>query len=164
MTRKNILIIGTASLIVAGLYGYVYRDRFRASEIQVYHRSSAGRPVRSQKSATNKISAVGMVAFGLDQKYRLTDVKVVSIAELATNQHPQPLWHLVTDSNSVPVKGFVYGERIRGMHSLAKKAHPAPLETNVNYRLLIEAGRKKGHYDFKLSQNVSSETGEAPAP
>src|SRR5262249_22599363 len=107
MTRKEILWISTASMLLVGLFAYAYRDRLRPGEIQIYHRLSAGRPIRTQRS-TNQVSAVGSVAFGLDQKYRLTDLKVISLAQLATNQHPQPLWHLVSSSNSAPVNGFVY--------------------------------------------------------
>jgi hypothetical protein len=48
----------------------------------------------------------------------LTNVKVVVVTELATNQYAHPLWHLISDSNSIPVKGFNYvGARRAGRAS-----------------------------------------------
>ena len=83
---------------------------------------------------------------------------MVAVAELATNKHAPPLWHLISDSNSIPVKGFNYGEHIRGMRREAKQTRPNKLEPNVTYRLLVEAKECKGQYDFKIGgKNYSSE-------
>ena len=89
-------------MAVIGLYVYIYRDWFRPAEMQIYDRISAGRPMRGN-ARTNQIN-ISVVAFGFDRAYLLTDVKVMSIAELATNKYAHPLWHLVSDSNSIPVK------------------------------------------------------------
>src|SRR5262245_39604197 len=112
MTRKKLLSYGTAFLLLVGLYAYVYRDWFRAPEMQIFHRLSSGRPI-SRQTRTNQVSVGTSVAFGFDRSYQLKEVKIVSVGELASNNSARPLWHLVSDSNSVPVKGFVYGERIR---------------------------------------------------
>ena len=61
-----------------------------------------------------------------------------------------PLWHLVSDSGSAPVREFVYGQGIRGMKPALKGEGPQPLETNVVYRLFVAAGNIKGTHDFKI--------------
>ena len=68
----------------------------------------------------------------------------------ATNAAAPALWHLVSDSNSVPVKGFLYGDYIRGMKPYVKGSRPQPLATNVTYRLFVKAGSLQGEHDFGL--------------
>ena len=90
------------------------------------------------------------VAFGFDQKCRLTDLKVVVLDEWTTNKQAHPLWHMVAASNSVPSKAVIYGQWIRGMRPAVLGKRAEPLEVNVTYRLLIEAGSRTGDCDFKL--------------
>ena len=54
----------------------------------------------------------------------------------------------MSDSNSVPVVDFSYGDYIRGMRPAVKGATPDPLEPGVAYRLVIEAGKRKAQHDF----------------
>jgi hypothetical protein len=89
------------------------------------------------------------VAFGMDQSYELTSVKVVPLAEWTTNKLAHPLWHLIAKTNSPPIRAFLYGQHIGGMESFFG-ARVEPLATNVDYLLLIEAGRRHGKCDFKL--------------
>src|SRR5262245_61220770 len=106
MTRTKKFLAGMALVVVVGLLAYVYRDLFRPQKIQIFHRLSAG----GSASALAKPTAQGpSVVFGLDRKYTLTSLKVVAVGELATNQHAHSLWHLVSDSNSIPISGFQYG-------------------------------------------------------
>jgi hypothetical protein len=93
-----------------------------------------------------------VVVFGLDRKVQLTRVKVFDLSELATNPAAQPIWHLVAESNSVSLKGFVYGERIKGMQSYVKDSRPLALQPAVAYRLVIESGSKKGQHEFSLGK------------
>src|SRR5262249_22284468 len=126
-------------------------------EIQIYHRPSGGRPIGRQ-ARTNGVPEGDYVAFGFDGKYKLTELRVVALSELETNISAHSFWHLVSDSNSVPVSGFIYGERIRGMRPSVKKARAEPLQPNVSYRLLIQSGHQKGHCDFKIKEkNVRGE-------
>ncbi|MDD5140671.1 MAG: hypothetical protein PHY43_10480 [Verrucomicrobiales bacterium] len=90
------------------------------------------------------------VAFGFDQKYRLTDLKVVVLDEWTTNKQAHPLWHMVSASNAIPTKAIIYGQWINGMHPAVLGKHAEPLQPNVNYRLIIEAGSRTGDCDFKL--------------
>ncbi len=90
------------------------------------------------------------MTFGLDRYYRLTDVKVVPLAEWQTNHSVLPLWHLVSDSKSAPTKFFFYGQDIDGMKPFLPGTQPKPLETNVVYRLFLSAGSVNGQHDFQI--------------
>jgi hypothetical protein len=95
------------------------------------------------------MGTVNPVVFGFDGgKLKLTSIKVVPVSAIETNKYPEPIWHLVSESNSVPVKDFMYGMRIAGMHPAVQGATPDALEPNVKYRLLIEAGAFKAEHDF----------------
>lgn len=89
------------------------------------------------------------VAFGMDQPYELTSVKVVPLVGWTTNKEAHPLWHLTAKSHSSPVKAFLYGQSLEGMESVTG-ASAELLATNVDYLLLIEAGRRRGECNFKL--------------
>jgi len=88
-------------------------------------------------------------AFGMDQSCELTSVKVVPLDEWTTNKEALSLWHLTAKTHSSPVKAFLYGQNLEGMESVSG-AGAEPLATNVDYLLLIEAGRRRGECDFKL--------------
>ena len=90
------------------------------------------------------------IMFGLNGQYRLTEVKVVPLAQFQSNPNTPSLWHLISDSNSVPVQRFVYGQRIRGMRPQFKNEEIQDLETNVVYRLFVTAGGVKGFNDFQI--------------
>src|SRR5262245_1435637 len=150
MTQKKKLLAIAGLVAVLALYAYLFADWFRPAEMQIYDRISTGRPIR-KTARTNETVTATSVVFAFDRYYTLTDVKVVAVAELATNKHAHPLWHLLSDPNSIPVKGFNYGEHIRGMRPEVKRAHAEPLEPNVIYRLLVEAKGRKGQHDFKVA-------------
>ena len=75
-------------------------------------------------------------------------LKVIPLSDIQTNKYPHPIWQLVSDSNSVPVKDLVYGMRIQGMRPAVQGASADPLEPGVSYRLLIEANGLKAEHDF----------------
>lgn len=162
MKRLKPWLITFAVLGVFCIYAYIYRDWFKPPNIQIFHRVAISRPPRqaAKRSRTVPPASVSVVVFGLDRKVQLTSVKVYKLAELATNSAALPIWHLITESNAVPLKGFIYGERIRGMQPFVKGARPLPLETNATYRLVIEAGSKNGQHDFSLGKinDAASET------
>jgi hypothetical protein len=90
------------------------------------------------------------ILFILEGRYQLTEIKVVDLAAYQKSPVTPPVWHLLSDSGSVPLKEFVYGERIRGMKPAFEGDEPQPLETNVTYRLFVTAGGIKGTHDFKI--------------
>jgi hypothetical protein len=147
MTKKNMFLI-VAVLMLAGLSLYLNKDRFRSQSIQIGERwiePRARMAPRGQKQPSK------VVVFLLDRKVELTSVKVIPLSDIQTNKYPHPIWNLTTDSNSVPIKDFVYGMPIRGMRPSVKGATPDPLQPGVDYRLLIEAGPLKAAYDFSGS-------------
>ncbi len=68
--------------------------------------------------------------------------------EFETNKVAVPKWHLISSSNSVPTRGFLYGMDIGGMTFSKLKTGVGDLNVGDPYRLLIEAGKMKGHVDF----------------
>jgi len=140
MTKKNFLIVALA-LGLVGLSIYFNKDSFATDTIQVSHRSI------SPRGAATKAPA-NPVVFLINKKLKLTAVKVVIVSDAATNKYPHAIWNLVSDSNSIPVKEFFYGNAIRGMRLAMKGVGPEPLQPGLNYRLLIEAGSDKLEHDF----------------
>jgi hypothetical protein len=146
MTRKNWMLIILA-IFLAGLSLYLNRDWFAKENIQIYHRS---RPLTGMFRRRRPVEpgSVNPLMFGFSQKLKLTSVRVVPVAALATNKLAPALWHLVSDSNSVPTKDIMYGAPIQGMHPYYKGAVAQPLEPDVQYRLFIETPSYKGEHDF----------------
>ncbi len=140
MTTKTYVLLILAALL-GGIYAYYFTDLINTPRIQII---KSNRMVRSPRQG----DVVYPVAFTMDGKYELTAVKVVSANALVTNKHPVPLWHLVTKSNTPPLHGFYYGQRIPGLTPATTNARPQRLNPGVPYRLYIEAGRAKGEIEF----------------
>jgi len=146
MTTKVWLLIALA--VGLGVFSlYLNKDWFTKDRIQIYDRSRPARAV-FQRGASDD-SACDPIVFGFDRKLKLTSLEVIPLSDGQTNGHPLPTWHLVSDSNSAPIKAFTYGMRIPGMRPAVSGVRPQPLEPNVKYRLLIEAGAFKGEHDFE---------------
>src|SRR5207245_9221003 len=75
-------------------------------------RSAAPFPTRRSSDLGD---AVNPIIFGFDRKLKLTSLKVVPESDIETNKYPHPIWELISDSNSVPIKTFAYGMPIQGM-------------------------------------------------
>lgn len=73
---------------------------------------------------------------------------------LATNKYASGVWHLVSDSNSVPVRAIVYGQPIRGMRPKVRGAWADPLEPATDYTLLLEATEGSARYEFRTPANL----------
>ena len=146
MTGKIWTLLAVA-LVLGGLSLYLNRDWFAKDTIQIIHRSRPARTVFSRRKGRDT-SPVDPVVFSFNQKLKLTALKVVPVSDIQTNQFPHPIWDLVSESNSVPLKMFTYGMGIQGMHSKVKGLQPDPLEPGVKYRLFVEAGSLKAEHDF----------------
>jgi hypothetical protein len=140
MSRKQLLLIALA-VVLGGLSLYLNLDRFGKESIQIRHRSRPARPEDGR-------SAVEPLFFAFDRSLKLTSLQVIPMREVATNKYPHPIWHLISDSNSVPTEDFTYGIPIEGMRPAVQGATPDPLEPGVKYRLLIKAGALKLEHDF----------------
>jgi hypothetical protein len=146
----NIRNVVSISVLVAmiGIYVFFFTDWFKPKKIEIFHtsRSTATLRLGPRVKAGNENTRV--IQFGLNGSYQLTEIKVVPLEQWKTNPSVLPVWHLITDSNSIPIKGFPYGQAIRGMKPAVGTQWPKPLETNVTYRMFITAGSLKGQHDF----------------
>jgi hypothetical protein len=147
MTRKIWLWLAVAALLGA-LSLYLNRDWFAKDTIQIYHRSRPSRLALLRRKRVAEDSQTNPIVFGFDRRLKLTSIKVIPLSDIQTNKYPHPIWHLISESNSVPTKDFAYGASIRGMHSAVKGATPDALEPGIGYRLLVEAQSFKGQHDF----------------
>ena len=143
MTKKNLLLILFA-VVLATVYVVWFTDWFQPGTVQIFHTNRNLRPI------ARRGGALPSLIFGVNRQLKFTELKVVPLDKFQTNKSVLPLWHLVSDSNSVPVKSFHYGQIIGGMRPALKGVRPEPLETNVTYRLFITAGKIKGEHDFEL--------------
>jgi hypothetical protein len=147
MTRKLWLLIALA-VAFGGLSLYLNKDWFAREDIQIHHRSRPARMGFFRRTKPQVKQATDPVFFAFDRKLKLTSLKVIPVAEIETNKYPNPIWHLVSDSNSVPVEEWSYAVPIRGMHPAVKGATPDPLVPGVKYRLILETGKLKAEHDF----------------
>ena len=147
MTRKNWTLVALA-VVLGGISLYLNKDWFAEDVIQIHHRSRPGQGGVFRRNRRPAASATAPIFFAFDRKLKLTSLKVIPVSDIETNKYPHPIWHLVSDSNSVPVVDFTYGDYIRGMRPAVKGATPDPLEPGVKYRLLIESRSGKAEEDF----------------
>lgn len=145
-----LLIVALAALAFAAYR--LLTDWFAPEEIQIVHTLRPYTPRTPRGRARPEPPPPGnTVLFSLDRRCRLTELKVVLLAEWQTNKYAHPVWHLISDSNSVPVKSFTYGQRIRGMRPPVRGAEPDPLQPGVTYRLFLKAGKLEARHDFQTT-------------
>jgi hypothetical protein len=143
MTKKNILLIAVLVAMVSA-YAIWFADWFKPATIQIFHVN------RNRNTRVFSSGVMPGLIFGLNRPLQLTEVKVVPLAGYQTNANILPVWHVVSDSNSVPLKAFFYGQNLRGLRPAIKGTHVQPLDSNVVYRLFITDGKFKGEHDFQL--------------
>ena len=147
---KNGIVLTVVAVILAAIYVYAFTDWLRSETIQILYKV---RPVRVTIAfADPDQPAVYPVTFAFSGRYELTSIKVVAASDLATNKHPYPLWHLVSDSNSVPTKSIVYGYPVKGMKPAVARTRPEPLLPDVEYVLLVESGDIKSQTNFHTAK------------
>jgi hypothetical protein len=134
MRKKEIIWIGVL-LVLSGVYIHFFTHWFEKREIGI---AVSLRPSRRADAL------VFPVAFTLDGDYKLTSLKVIPQEGDKFNPQAIPVWHLVSDSNSVPTRAFRYGQPIRGMKPALKDVRPDPLTPGVVYRLVLTAGNLTG--------------------
>jgi hypothetical protein len=149
MTRKTVFVLIFITLL-AGLSLYLNRERFKSDPLEIGDRTMQprGQARRGPRTPPNS------VVFLLNRETRLTSVRVVLASDIATNKYAHAIWELISDSNSVPVKDFIYGANIRGMKPIVPNAVPETLQPGVKYRLLVEAGSVKAEHEFTPAQQT----------
>jgi len=138
MQRKEITWI-VVLLALISLSLLLNRNRFAKEQMVI---NPSLRPARRADAA------VWPVFFALNSDFRLTSVKVVPFDGDKFNPLNRPVWHLISESNSVPTRAFRYGQPIQGMQPALKDVRAEALEPGVVYRLLVEAGNVTASTDF----------------
>ena len=127
------------------VYAVYFTDWFKPKILLVSH------TYRNLHPGPARAGVLRPLIFGLNRPTPLTEISVVPFDAYQTNKNVPTLWHLVTDSNSVPTKTFFYGEYIRGMKPAIKGTHAEDLETNVPYLIILHSWRLKGEHKFELT-------------
>jgi hypothetical protein len=130
MNKKNWFLIAVV-VVLGAVYIIHFSNWFKPKVMAIAHNGRFGH-----------------INFTLGNSFKLTSIKVVSVSELESNKYALPMWELKSDSNSVPVKLFSYGERIGGMKPAIESARPEPLIAGTTYRIFVEAGSLKAQDDF----------------
>ncbi len=150
MSKKPTFSIVVLALL-GGIFMYANRDWFGRRPIQISHGF-----YRFGGRFDNP--GVAPLMFEFNRKLKLTSVKVVPLCEALTNKYPHALWEMISDSNSVPTRGFRYGMNIPGMRPAHKGVLADPLDPDQKYRLLVEAGSVKVQHDFDLDPDSKPDT------
>ncbi len=154
MTKQSIVLI-TVAVLLAGVYVAFFTDWFVKPQIQILPQIRP--PQRNARVLPGDIP-VYPVTFAFDRKYQFTEIRVVSVDDEKTNKYPHALWHLISDSNSIPMKALMYGAKVRGMKPKVPRADAEQLEPGVSYRLYLTAGKARGDVKFQTHEVVK------PAP
>jgi hypothetical protein len=142
--RKSV-VVAIGVVVLAAIALYANRERFQRGTIQITHR------LHRTGGRFDDPSGVAPILFELDRSARITSIKVVLASEIANNKYAHPLWHLVANARTAPIRGFLYGMELPGMRTAVKDATAEPLTMGPTYRLLVEAGSLKTQYDFDLA-------------
>ena len=144
MSKRNIFALFL--LLVCGLIYAKMNNFWRPPPIVI---TPAVRPINPSRLNPK----VYPVAFTLDNKYELTMIKVFKKDDCETSKYPAPIWHMISDSASEPLKNFVYGMPVQNMKPSLPKDRPHPLDAKVTYRLFIETKQgRKGQVDFQTTE------------
>lgn len=84
------------------------------------------------------------VTFSLDASYVLTALRVEDVP--SDGSAPRVLWQLA--GKSAPTRSLLYGRDPSGMVPTRPGVKPEPLTPGAPYRLVIEAGRRRGTNSF----------------
>ncbi len=144
MTAKNWFMVLLAVVLFV-VYAVEFSGWFKPKTIRIFH------TYRNLRAGAPRGNAVPSLRFGLGRKLQLTEINVVQYDTFQTNKYAPSLWHLVTDSNSVPVADFFYGEYIQGLHPAIKGMRAEELQTNVPYLLIVRSHKIAGEHKFELS-------------
>jgi hypothetical protein len=144
MPKRSTTFLLVLSALLGGILVYSYGDWFHRRPIQITHRFHAF-------GGRFDTAGVAPLMFEFNAKLKLTSVKVVPLCDILTNKFARPIWHMISASNSVPTRGFLYGMDIPGMRPAVAGTVAEVLDPSQKYRLLIEAGSIKAQHDFDLA-------------
>jgi hypothetical protein len=160
MTKKTLVLISVAVLLGA-VYVFNFTSLFHKAEIRILPQM---RPLRAKSRPPAGDTAVYPVMFAFDKKYAFTEIRVVSEADEKTNKYPHALWHMISDSNSIPVKAISYGASLSGMKPKVPKGRAEALEPDVPYILYVEARNPGGRIASGKTRFQTQELVQPSAP
>ena len=140
MTKKTLVLISVA-VILGAVYVFNFTNLFQKPEIKILPQI---RPPRAKSRVPAGDTAVYPVTFAFDKKYAFTEIRVVAEADEKSNKFPHAVWHMISDSNSVPIKAVSYGAPLVGMKPKVPKTRAEALEPDVPYVLYVEARNPGG--------------------
>jgi hypothetical protein len=138
MQKKELTWIGVL-LVLGAIYIHFFGHWFDKKQIII---SASIRPSRKADAE------VYPVYFTLNDDYKLNTLTVFPLQEGTTNAEATPVWHLISDSNSVPTRAFRYGQHIGGMKPALKGVHAEALAPDVVYRIVLTSGGVTGSTEF----------------
>jgi hypothetical protein len=127
-------------LVFGGIYIHFFSHWFDKKQMVI---NASFRPSRKADAA------VYPVYFTLNDDYKLTALTVVPLEDGTHTPEATPVWHLISESNSVPTRAFRYGQHIPGMKAALQGVHPEPLEPDVVYRITLTSGTLTASQDFQ---------------
>ena len=154
---KNSIVLVVFAVILGSVWVVYFSGWFDRETIQIIptiRPSSNTRRVATAERPKGEAPTYD-VSFAFDGKYSFTKVRVFVADDLKTNKYPTPLWDLISDSQSVPVKYLVYGDQPRGMKPAVPRARPEPLQSGIDYVLCLEAGKLKAQTNFHTREIAS---------
>jgi len=161
MTKKTIVLIALA-IVLAAVYVWQFTDWFQKPQIQILPQIRPPQKSSRAPRVPQGDTPVYPVTFAFDRKYGFTEIRVVAVDDEKTNKFPHAVWHMISDSNSVPVKAVAYGAPLAGMKPKVPKAPAEPLQPDVPYILYVQAGRAEGKAKFQTHELVRPTTAASP--
>jgi hypothetical protein len=139
MQKKEITWISVL-IVLAVVYVVFFSHWFQKRQIGI---TVSARPTRRPGQT------VYPIYFTLNASYEFTSLEVLPMDNDKFNPGAVPVWHLVSDSNSVPTRAFRYGQKIPGMKPALEGVHPDPLVPGTIYRLLLSTRDASCQVDFQ---------------
>jgi hypothetical protein len=140
MQKREIIWIAVLVLVL-GAYYHFFGGRFAAKQIVIH---------ASLRPSRRAAAPVFPVCFTLNGDFKLTSVKVVPLDDDGqVNPATVPVWNLISDSNSAPVRAFLYGQQIPGMKPALANVQADPLTPGVVYQIQISSGKLSAATPFK---------------
>jgi len=152
MNKRNITLI-VLLIFVSAAAIYLFKDSFKPEPIQIAYMvrpaSFSRQPVKPDPFAPSGRAGFN-VTFSFNRDVSLKTVRVYDLADVQTNKYSQPIWNLASESNSPPLKSFVYGGKIRGLKPTVKGALVDPLVPGRSYHLVVETTEQPAERDFQI--------------
>jgi hypothetical protein len=133
-------------LLLIGAYIVFFSNWGQKREIRVVASIRPSLPMGRRRGGAPAVTNAlpYRVIFELDGSYKLTGLELTEVDTQHTNAAEHVLWHMVSKSNSLPVKVFQYGQPIKGLEPDIEGVQPEPLAPGGIYRMEVSTRSLKG--------------------